>query len=543
MPASSGILRVPALRSSLAVLLAILLGVTWGGGGEVVEASHLPNVVAIVKAGAHIRSVAVNESTNRVYIGNEASDTVSVLDGVTNNLIDTDGNPGNGITPISVGDVPTSIAVNSSTNRVYVANFYGNSVSVINGATNAVLTTIATGGQASGIAVNPTTNRIYVGDWTNDSIHVIDGGTNSITATVPLLAGAQPHPLGVAVNPTTDRIYVADWSNSIVSVIDGATNTKITDLTVGSGASGVAVNPSTNRIYVSAGLEGAVKVIDGASNAVLASIPVEGTRGLAVDPTTNRVYSSREAASQLVVIDGYANVEITSLAITPSALALAANPTTGRVYVGSWSNDVITAIAFPTHPLGASLINFQGRLTDSVGNPVANGNYSVAFRIYDAAAGGSVKWQETQTVAVSGSVFSVLLGSVNPLEAGHLNGEPRYLEVQVGADPPLSPRQRFTSVPYAFNAQSLDGVGLDNLQSRDGIVLHIGAAQNCPANFTLLMDVSAGVNGTDASRACSTTTYTQVFYIGSTQTCPTGWMQMDINAAVVGTTAADACYR
>ena len=146
-------------------------------------------------------------------------------------------------------------------------------------------------------------------------------------------------------------------------------------------------------------------------------------------------------------------------------------------------------------------------------------------------------------VVVSGSVFSVLLGSSTPLMSGAFVGSDRYLEVQVASDPPLSPRQRLGTVPYAFNAQSLNGVAAEELMARDGIILHVGSAQTCPANFTLLMDVNAGVNGTDASRACSTTTYTQVFYIGSTQTCPTGWSQADINAAVMGTSAADACYR
>lgn len=188
-----------------------------------------------------------------------------------------------------------------------------------------------------------------------------------------------------------------------------------------------------------------------------------------------------------------------------------------------------------------------------------------------------MKWQETQTVAVSGSVFSVLLGSLVPLERGHFNGEPRYLEVQVGADPLLSPRQQFTSVPNAFNAQSLDGLGPSQFLRRDTngtlignltvngtvestsggfkfpnggiqtqpawVVLYVGSAQSCPTGFSLLMSVDAGVSGSDASRACSGQGVSQLFYIGATQTCPGGWTQVDINAAVVGTAAADACYR
>jgi hypothetical protein len=207
----------------------------------------------------------------------------------------------------------------------------------------------------------------------------------------------------------------------------------------------------------------------------------------------------------------------------------------------------VWVVAFPTQAAPASysptLVNFQGRLTDSGGNPVANGTYSLTFRIYDALTGGTLQWQETQSVMVTGSVFSVLLGSSTPLLGGVFATDTRYLEVQVALDPPLAPRQQFTTVPYAVNAQSLEGISAGELMARDGIVLHVGSSQSCPGNFTLLMDVSAGVNGTAASRACASSSYSQVFYIGSTQSCPGGWNQADINDAVVGTAAADACYR
>ena len=46
---------------------------------------------------------------------------------------------------IVVGTGPRDVAVNASTNRVYVANQGSNSVTVINGGSNAVITTIAVG--------------------------------------------------------------------------------------------------------------------------------------------------------------------------------------------------------------------------------------------------------------------------------------------------------------------------------------------------------------------------------------------------------------
>ena len=127
----------------------------------------------------------------------------------------------------------------------------------------------------------------------------------------------------------------------------------------------------------------------------------------------------------------------------------------------------------PTPP---SVINFQGVLTNpTTGNLVADGNYSIAFRVFDVSADGTSLWTETQgSVAVSGGRFSVLLGSTAPFPANLFAGTPRYLEVQVGADPPLTPRQQWSAVPYAFHATTADSAD-------DAETLQSGAAGSAAA--------------------------------------------------------------
>ena len=153
------------------------------------------------------------------------------------------------------------------------------------------------------MAVNPVTNKIYIANHGNDSVTVIDGATNA-TSTVP--AGNYPRggsrepgheqnlrrqlwqqqrdsdrwrnerhehggrretPIEVAVNPVTNKIYVANNSSNNVTVIDGATNATTT-VAAGETPWAVAVNPVTNKIYVANYLgSNNVTVIDGATNA------------------------------------------------------------------------------------------------------------------------------------------------------------------------------------------------------------------------------------------------------------------------------------
>jgi len=39
-------------------------------------------------------------------------------------------------------------------------------------------------------------------------------------------------------------------------------------------------------------------------------------------------------------------------------------------------------------------LSYQGRLTNSNGVPVADGNYDITFKIYDALSGGTLLWTE-----------------------------------------------------------------------------------------------------------------------------------------------------
>jgi len=160
------------------------------------------------------------------------------------------------VATVAVGTRPWGVAVNSSTNRIYVANYNSNNVSVIDGASNTVVATVATGSNPEQMALNPSTNRVYVTNPGSNNLSVIDGASNTV-ATVAV--GSSPH--GVVLNPSTNRIYVTNYNSNNVSVIDGANNTIVATVSVGSNPYGAALNPSTNRIYVANQGDDTVSVI------------------------------------------------------------------------------------------------------------------------------------------------------------------------------------------------------------------------------------------------------------------------------------------
>ncbi len=94
----------------------------------------------------------------------------------------------------------------------------------------------------------------------------------------------------------------------------------------------------------------------------------------------------------------------------------------------------------------ASKINYQGRLTDTLGNPL-DGTFPMRFQLYDAASSGNLLWDSgTFNVEVNNGNFSTDLN----VDAWHFDGQGLWLRIWVDGDW-LSPRQELVPVPYALN--------------------------------------------------------------------------------------------
>lgn len=83
-----------------------------------------------------------------------------------------------------------------------------------------------------------------------------------------------------------------------------------------------------------------------------------------------------------------------------------------------------------THGQVSRTISYQGLLTEPDGRPIADGDYQMTLRLYDAASGGVLLWEETQTVEVEKGLFSLYLGETQPL-IGVATSRQLYLETAI----------------------------------------------------------------------------------------------------------------
>ena len=150
-------------------------------------------------------AVAYDPSNGYVYVTNQGSNSVSVINGTTNSVIKT----------VSVGSGPQGVAYDPSNGYVYVTNLGSNSVSVINGANNSVIKTVSVGSYPAGVAFDSSNGYVYVAICGSNSVSVINGTTNSVIKTISV--GSEPD--AVAYDPSNDYVYVANYGSGTISII------------------------------------------------------------------------------------------------------------------------------------------------------------------------------------------------------------------------------------------------------------------------------------------------------------------------------------
>ena len=103
------------------------------------------------------------------------------------------------------------------------------------------------------------------------------------------------------------------------------------------------------------------------------------------------------------------------------------------------------------------MINYQGKITTPQG-ALIDTTVSMTFSIYADPLGMPPSlWGETQdSVKVQYGVFSVLIGSVNPIPDSVFDGNVRYLALKVGSDAVMMPLRPIVSVGYAYHSSTAD---------------------------------------------------------------------------------------
>jgi YVTN family beta-propeller protein len=127
--------------------------------------------------------------------------------------------------PDDLGILPYAVVLAGA--KLYVSEWNGGGVSVIDPGRGVLLRRIPTGGHASGLARSPDGAHLYVANATSDTVSVIDTAADTVVGRIDLSPypgapmGSMPN--AVAVAPDGKTLYVANGGNNDVAVVDAAT--------------------------------------------------------------------------------------------------------------------------------------------------------------------------------------------------------------------------------------------------------------------------------------------------------------------------------
>jgi YVTN family beta-propeller protein len=294
-------------------------------------------VVATIGVGAGPFGVAADSFGGRVFVANQQSGTVSIIDSFAGSVLMT----------VGVGSGPTGIDVDPVRDRAYVTNRQSNTVSVMQGSTGLVVATVPVGRDPRGVAVDPAGNRVFVTNSRQGTVSVIDGALASVVATY----SDGMFPFEVAFHGSRDLLYVSNFSRNTVTVMGASTGSVQAVIVVGQNPGAVAVDERTDRVYVTSFADGTVTVIDASTNAILAAVPV-GTfplYGLALDASGRRGYVTNFGGNNLSVLDLDANVVLDTIPVGSGPLGAAFEGSVHKVYVANSFDGTVSVIDAATN--------------------------------------------------------------------------------------------------------------------------------------------------------------------------------------------------
>ncbi len=205
-------------------------------------------------------SAAQSGVQGSVWVANEEGDSVSVINAATNQVAVTlTGIPG-----------PHNIQAAADGKSVWAISGHSALALAIDPTTYTVRGVVPTGRDPAHVILTPNGQTAYVTNSSEDTVTVID--TNAMTVTATIAVGKFPH--GLRPSPDGQWIYVANVNSNTVSVIDAASNRKIADVEVGQKPVQVGFAPDGRFVYVSLNGENAVGKVDVGTRKLVSKLQV-----------------------------------------------------------------------------------------------------------------------------------------------------------------------------------------------------------------------------------------------------------------------------
>jgi YVTN family beta-propeller protein len=222
-----------------------------------------------------------------VYVANLWGNNISVIDPDTNAVegsIDFTHCKGPAPRPPHDKCGTGSVAVPPDGQRLYVTMGYpeeygSGALVVVDAASRRELSRIAVGHNPNGVVVAPNGATACVSNINDGTMSIVDLRSNRVTFTVPV--GDEPFALAISPDSTVAYIGVGTGASSQIAKVDLTTGALAGGIHVGANAVGtsptaLSIAPDGRRMYVANGASGSIEVVDLRTEAVVATLAADG---------------------------------------------------------------------------------------------------------------------------------------------------------------------------------------------------------------------------------------------------------------------------
>ena len=197
-------------------------------------------------------------SLERIYVANESSNTVTVVDA---NSFDVVG------TVDTINHAPHDLTISRDGRRLYATNLASGSLSVIDTISLETIASIYTGKRCHVVGLTNDNKHVWVANITDGTVSIVDTDSYRILGTVPI-----SNAMGIAFSQDGRFAYVSS-KDKTVSVIDVSSHRVTKTIPVGANPHFLVVGPN-GMIWGTNTGQNDVYIIDPASQSLVASLEV-----------------------------------------------------------------------------------------------------------------------------------------------------------------------------------------------------------------------------------------------------------------------------
>ncbi|HJT21156.1 MAG TPA: cytochrome D1 domain-containing protein [Nitrospira sp.] len=261
---------------------------------SVIDASTFQPVGSIPALNHSTHDLAVSRDGRRLYATNLASGRVSVIDTVQKETI----------ASIYTGDRCHVVALSNDDSQLWVANIGENTISIVDTTTFRILGTIPVSKGPTGLTFSHDGRFAFVSAQGDKTVGVIDTTTHQLVKTIPV--GANPHFLVVGRD---GHVWGVNTGENDIYVLDPESHEKVGAFAVGDKPQQIAFAYRGTQgplAYVTVGSQNKVVALGGDPKnlKVVEEIPVgEGPNGIWSNPEGTRLFVAHDKGNEIRVID------------------------------------------------------------------------------------------------------------------------------------------------------------------------------------------------------------------------------------------------